>query len=31
MPMITMRDGEMVELREYLDTELVAEALEAPR
>jgi ketosteroid isomerase-like protein len=27
---IRMRDGEMVELREYLDTELVAEALEPP-
>ena len=27
---IRMRDGEMVELREYLDTELVAAALEPP-
>lgn len=27
---IRMRDGQMVELREYLDTELVAKALEPP-
>jgi len=27
---IRMRDGEMIELREYLDTELVAEVLEPP-
>jgi ketosteroid isomerase-like protein len=27
---IRMRDGQMIELREYLDTELVAEALEPP-
>lgn len=28
---IRMRDGEMVELREYFDTELVTSALEPPR